>query len=60
MHRWHKAVFITAFLFSEETTIALEGQAFSQSLQPTQASLSTFSDNVQICRKFFEERRTDR
>ena len=45
VHWWHNSVLIMAFLSSEETTIALEGQAFSQSLQPTQASLSTFSDS---------------
>ena len=39
-------VFISAFLFSAETTIAREGQSFSHSLQPMQASFSTFSENL--------------
>ena len=39
-------MFIVAFLFSEETIIAFEGQTFSHNLQPMQASLSTFLENL--------------
>ena len=46
VHWRHNAVFISALLSSEETTIACEGQSFSHNLQPMQASLSTLSESL--------------
>ena len=40
-------MFITALLSSADTAMALDGQAFSQSLHPIQVLLSTCSDNIE-------------